>query len=88
MQRFSLTSISEKQLVPAGISIRGRTIHWFTYRVQEVDFILDGFSKEGYPIYAGIQKITKGTGKKLRTFPETEENIKNGKFKMIYLTHD
>ena len=81
--------ILETQYVPVEISIRGRTVNWFTKTVQEVAFILDGFDGEGYPIYAGIQrKKAKDTGKKFATFAETEENIRNGNYTKIYLTHD
>ena len=72
--------------MPSEISIRGRTIHWFTYSVQQVEFHLDGFNEEGYPIYAGIQKkMVKITGKPRYGFPsETDPE----KFQTIYLTHD
>ena len=63
--------------------------------MQKVEFYLDGFNEEGFPIYAGIQlKITRTRGKKVHgknvrfdISPETEARIKNGNFNMIYLTH-
>jgi len=81
-----ILNIYESQYVPSEISIRGRTIHWFTYTgsLTQVDFYLDGFNDEGYPIYAGIQKKMTKTGQKHKISNETD--AKN--FNTIYLTHD
>ena len=80
-----MKSISESQYVPSEICIRGRTTHWFTYTVQKVVFYLDGFDKEGFPIYAGTQKkMTRVSGRKCEINDETDER----NFNTIYLTHD
>ena len=78
--------ILETQYGPIEIWIRGRTIHWFTYTVQEVKFYLDGFNEEGYPIYAGVQKklVKSASGQKLKAVFETDAE----KFNTIYLTYD
>ena len=78
--------ISESPYVPTEISIRGRSKHWFTYRVQEVVFYLDGFDEEGYPIYAGNQKKIIRPGPKQKPKFVDETDVKN--FKTIYLVHD
>lgn len=77
---------SETRFVPTEICIRGRTIHWLTYTVQQVMFYLDGFNEEGYPIYAGIQKklIKTAPGLKRKIVFETDSSNYN----TIYLTHD
>ena len=79
----------ETQYVPTEISIRGRTTHWFTYTVQQVVFYLEGFDKEGFPIYAGIQKkrntIIDEKGKSANwIIAETDVNHQ----KKIFLVHD
>ena len=78
--------ILETQYGPIEICIRGRTIHWFTYTVQQVRFFLDGFNEEGYPIYAGDQKklINTASGQKPKVVFETDAE----KYKTIYLTYD
>ena len=80
--------ISEHQFVPSGISIRGRTNHWFTYTVQKVDFLIDGFNEQGHSIFAGIQKKSKPIpGSKKQKFRIIDEKDPS-QFNTIYLTHD
>ena len=84
---------SEHQYVPSGISIRGRTNHWFTYTVQKVDFLIDGFNEQGHSIFAGIQKesipipgsMIPGSMKPLHSIVDQEDP---SQFRTIYLTHD
>ena len=78
--------ILETQYGPVEIWIRGRTIHWNTYTVQQVRFYLDGFNEDGYPIYAGVQKklVTTASGQKPKVVNETDAKY----FKTVYLTYD
>ena len=46
---------------------------------------MDGFDKEGFPIYAGTQKkMIRVKGRKCEIIDETDER----NFNTIYLTHD
>ena len=70
--------------MPTEISIRGRTLHWFTYTVQQVEFNLDGFNDEGYPYYVGYMKKMTPSGNRFVISDETDI----GNLTLVYLTHD
>ena len=74
--------------MPSGISIRGRTTHWFTYTVQQTNFLIDGFDEQGHSIFAGIQRkkipISGSTKPVFRIVDEEDPS----QFNTIYLTHD
>ena len=80
-----MTEIISESQYPSEISIRGRTIHWFTYTVQEVKFQLDGFNDEGKPIYMGYQKKSVQAESDSKGYVIVDEFDELNK---IYLTHD
>ena len=88
----SLTEIDSEFQYPSEISIRGRTKHWFTYTVQEVKFIIDGFNNEGRPIYMGYQKKSVPSST-VQSEPDEKDYViidetDAHNLTRIYLTHD
>ena len=74
--------------MPSGISIQGRTKHWFTYTVQQVDFLIDGFNEQGHSIFVGIQKKNKRLHGPQVPIYRTVNEKDPSKFNTIYLRHD